>query len=168
VFLRRSSGAGVSSFGGRLGIDGERRAGITRDSPARIVRFWIGSQSSVTVPLEPAWREAQASQPLKRRGAMVGSSPVPVSTMEEKLIVFGESGAPWIFMVGCVLAAAILAYGHHLESQIAFDGMLGPLADLYRDAIHHHYGKAALTVVAASVTGAWKSYKRKRRRMLGY
>jgi hypothetical protein len=88
--------------------------------------------------------------------------------MEEKLIVFNESGAPWILILGSVLAIAILAYGHHLESQISFDGMFAPLTDFYREAIHHHYGKAALAVLGGAVTGAWKSYKRKRRRMLGY
>lgn len=88
--------------------------------------------------------------------------------MEERLIVFGESKAPWLIMLGAVFATAILILGDRAEASIQFDGIFSPLTELYRGVIRDHSGKGALTIMGSSLVGAWKAYKRTRRRMLGY
>lgn len=91
--------------------------------------------------------------------------------MEEILVVLGRSKALWVLVVGLAFAVAVLAYGSHVEAQVAqlADGnQFAPVIDVYRAAFHDHYGKVAISMMGTAALSAWKVFKRDRKKILGY
>jgi len=87
--------------------------------------------------------------------------------VEEFLVVFERSNAKWLLLAGGGIALGLLVLGSYFESQVQFEGPFAPLTEVFRKVLHERYGKAALGVLGSSVFGAWKIYKRDRRKLLG-
>lgn len=88
--------------------------------------------------------------------------------MEEFLIVFERSNAKWLLLLGLMFAVGMVFLGSYWESRVEFEGTFAPLTQVFRDMLHERYGKAALAILGSSALGAWKLYKRDRKRLLGY
>lgn len=88
---------------------------------------------------------------------------------EEFLIVFAYSTKTQLALFfGAVFYFGTLTLGEHFSTSLVFQGMLAPLADVFRPIILHRYEHAAWVSLFGFLMLAFKCYSKDRRRLLNY
>ena len=89
--------------------------------------------------------------------------------LDEFLLVLASSTRTQLALLfGLVFFVVMMAAGNHFATQIELHGALAPLTEVVRAKIAHHYDKAAWATLWSFLFLAVKSYKKDRKRLIGF